>query len=64
MKQRDKTYTKEELQYFMENPKEMMNVADENDLSLMWQDFLYESPGMTISEIVEEFFHHYELLEE
>ena len=59
-----KTYTQEQLEYFMKNPSEMIDLAEENDLTLMWQDFLHESPEMTLSEIVEEFFYHYDLIQE
>lgn len=64
MTNQHKTYTKEELHFFMENPSKMIDVAEENDLTLMWQHFLHESPEMTLSEIVEEFFYHNDLLEE
>ena len=59
-----KKYTEAELKYFMEHPREVLEVAQEHDLVTMWNDFLCESPGMTVSEIVEDFFYHYELMEE
>ena len=51
-----KKYTQEELKYFMEYPGQVLPVAEEHNLVTMWTDFLCESPGMTIGEIVKDFF--------
>ena len=58
-----KKYTQEELKYFMEYPGQVLRVAEEHNLVTMWTDFLCESPGMTIGEIVKDFFYHYDLME-
>tara|TARA_R110000868_G_scaffold298014_1_gene558294 strand:- start:30 stop:209 length:180 start_codon:yes stop_codon:yes gene_type:complete len=58
-----KKYTEEELKFYMDNPLQVELLAKEQGLLQMWNDWCQESDDMTIEEIVEDFFFHFNLVD-
>jgi hypothetical protein len=59
----ERYYTKEELQYYMQNPNEVELLAYKHDLDIQWEHWLDETIEMTLEEIVEDFFIHFNLID-
>ena len=59
----ERYYTKEELQYYMQNPDEVELLASKHDLDIQWEHWLYETTEMTLEEIVQDFFAHFDLID-
>ena len=59
----ERYYTEEEMWYYMKNPNKVEALAEKHDLSTQWEHWLNETEGMTIEEIVEDFFVHFDLID-
>lgn len=61
--EKKEVYSVEQLHQFMEDWGLAESVLEEQDMLGIFNHWCQESPEMSIEEIIEEFFYHYELVE-